>query len=80
MRRESKAETKCCQTWTDEPAKVNESTGKRRQEKFADEVSAGGRESEGTDTLDGHFKIIPIQRWQLISGTEPIERHPLCCY
>jgi hypothetical protein len=33
-----------------------------------------------TDTLDSHFKIIPIQRRQLISGVEPIEGHPLCRY
>jgi hypothetical protein len=43
-------------------------------------MRAGERKSVGTDTLDSHFKIMPIQRWQLISGIEPIESHPLCGY
>src|SRR5215469_7369315 len=43
-------------------------------------MRSGERESARTDTLDRHFKIIPIQRWQLISSIETIESHPLCRY
>src|SRR5215469_6650710 len=43
-------------------------------------MRSGERESARTDTLDRHFKIIPVQRWQLVSSIEPIESHPLCRY
>ena len=50
------------------------------KENLAGEMRPGERESVGTDTLDSHFKIIPVQRWQLISCIETIESHPLCRY
>src|SRR5262249_25696695 len=75
-RRESKAERESCQTRVNlvdrsECGKMRGKTSPRS----ADQNQRCPAESLSLDALYSHFKIRPVQRWQLIAGVQSIESH-----